>query len=232
MNDPEQLIALAIDGLRQSRMDDAAGHLDAALALAPDHPHANALRATIFLSQGNAAAALPLFRRSAEAKAQDPVFQQNFAIALLNQGAVDEAETRARQALALNPQSAQAVGTLAQSLRRQGRDAEALPLLEQLAAAQPTAAVLNDLGLCLMDLNRPDQAEAAFRRVAEAAPDIPEPWHNLGNALLDQQRPDEAVAAYDRALSVAPHDTASEVHKGQALLLSGKYREGWEVEGI
>lgn len=229
MDDPEQLLAQAIGELRQSRMDDAAEHLDAVLALVPDHPLANSFRATVHLSQGNAAAALPLFRKAAAAHAQDLAFQQNFAIALLKQDAVEEAEAHARQALALNPQSAPAAGTLAQSLRRQGRDADALPLLQQLVAAQPTAAALNDLGLCLMDLNHPDQAEAAFLRATEADPDIPAPWHNLGNALLDQQRPDEAVSAYDRALAADPNDIPSAVHKGQALLLAGKFREGWDA---
>ncbi len=229
MDDSEKLLAQAISELRQSRIDEAARHLDEVLALVPDHPLANSFRATVYLSQGNSAAALPLFRRAADAHAQDPAFQQNFAIALLQQDAFEEAETHARQALALNPQSAQVLGTLARSLRHQNRDADALPLLEQLAAAQPTVATLNDLGLCLMDLNRPDQAEAVFSRAADADPGISAPWHNLGNALLDQQRPDEAIAAYDRALAVDPADAASEVHKGQALLLAGKYVEGWNA---
>ena len=140
MDDSEKLLAQAISELRQSRIDEAARHLDEVLALVPDHPLANSFRATVYLSQGNSAAALPLFRRAADAHAQDPAFQQNFAIALLQQDAFEEAETHARQALALNPQSAQVLGTLARSLRHQNRDADALPLLEQLAAAQPTVA--------------------------------------------------------------------------------------------
>ncbi|MEQ8229989.1 MAG: tetratricopeptide repeat protein [Rhodospirillales bacterium] len=228
MTDADQLLTQAITALRETRIDDAADALDAVLALIPGHSQANAFRGTIHLSQGNAVAALPYFRLAAEAHTADPGFNQNYAIALLAGGDAAAAEETARRALTNAPGNPVVLLTLARSLRAQGHEREALDLLHQVSTTQPSLAVCNEEGLCLMELNRPKEAEAAFTRAAEFDETAYEPWHNMGNAALDQHRPDDAIAAFDRAIQRAPDHAPSHVHRAQALLLSGRYSEGWE----
>ena len=229
MTEPDELLTQAIAALRDSRVEQAAPLLDAVLAQAPDHPLTNALRGAVSLSLGDSAGALRHFEKAADAHADDPGFNQNYATALLASGDPQAAEDRARRTLAAATDNTAALLILARSLRAQERESDALPLLLQLAADHPGVSVCNEAGLCLMELDRPDEAEAAFRQASEFDPAAYEPWHNLGNSALDQHRPDDAIAAFDRVLRSFPDHPQSHVHRAQALLLSGRYAEGWDA---
>ncbi|MEQ9557848.1 MAG: tetratricopeptide repeat protein [Rhodospirillales bacterium] len=229
MSDLNELLSQAIAALRESRIDAAAPLLDAMLTQAPDHPQANAFRGAISLLQGDSGGALRHFEKAADAHADDPAFNQNYATALLNSGDAPAAEDRARRALAAQPDNIAVKLLLAHSLRAQSRDAEALPLLQQVVADQPNLSAINDLGLTLMELNRPGEAADAFARATEINPDAFAPWHNRGNAALDQHHPEDAIAAFDQAIRLMPDHAPSHVHRAQALLLSGRYKEGWEA---
>ncbi len=229
MTDPDQLLTQAIAALRESRIAEAAPLLDAVLAQAPDHPQANAFKAAINLLSGDTAGALRHFEKAADAHADDPGFNQNYATALLSNGDAPAAENRARRALAAQPDNIAVKLLLARSLCAQDRNAEALPFLQEAVASQPNLSTVNDLGLALMELNRPDDAEEVFTRATEIDPNVFAPWHNRGNAALDQHRPDDAIAAFDQAIRLKPDHAPSHVHRAQALLLSGRYREGWEA---
>lgn len=229
MTDLNEMLAQAVDALRQSRIDAAMPLLDAVLAQTPDHPQANAIKGTVTLLHGDTAQALGHFRKAAEAHADDPAFNQNYATALLSNGDAPSAEHHARRALAAQPDNIAVKQLLAHCLCVQSRDAEALPLLQQAVAEQPSLSAFNELGLALMELNRPGEAEDAFARASEINPDISAPWHNRGNAALDQHRPEDAIAAFDQAIRLMPDHAPSHVHRAQALLLSGRYKEGWEA---
>ncbi|MEQ9170260.1 MAG: tetratricopeptide repeat protein [Rhodospirillales bacterium] len=229
MTDSDQLLTQAIAALRDSRIADAAPLLDAVLAQAPDHPQANAFKAAISLLSGDTAGALRHFAKAADAHADDPGFNQNYATALLSSGDASAAENHARRALAIVPGNIDVKLLLARSLCAQGRDAEALPFLHEAVADQPSMSTINDLGLALMELNRPGDAADAFARATEIDPNAFAPWHNRGNAALDQHRPEVAIAAFDQAIRLRPDHAPSHVHRAQALLLSGRYQEGWEA---
>ena len=79
----------------------------------------------------------------------------------------------------------------------------ALALIGQAIAVDPRPAPYhNSLGVVLLALGRPSEAEAAFARALARDPLYPEALNNLGNALVQQQRLDEAIPAYDRAVEV------------------------------
>ncbi len=229
MTDLNEMLAQAVGALQQSRIDAAMPLLDAVLAQAPDHPQANAIKGTINLLHGDVARALGHFRKAAEAHADDPAFNQNYATALLSAGDAPSAEHHTRRALAAQPDNVAVKQLLARCLCAQNRDAEAVPLLQQVVDEQPSLPAFNELGLALMELNRPGEAEDAFARATEINPDISAPWHNRGNAALDQHRPEDAIAAFDQAIRLMPDHAPSHVHRAQALLLSGRYKEGWEA---
>lgn len=227
MADRETQLQQVIGLIQSSRPEEAAAILDALLAENSGDAEAAYLRGFLHLASGKAQAAVPLFDRAAPGKQAEPFFHQNFARALLDSGDAARAEAEARLFHAARPDLPDAFFLLARCLRMLRRDAEALPLLAHAAVASPGMSAVNELGLCLLELDRAADAADAFRQAAERVPGMFQPWHNLGNALLDQHQPEAAIAAYDRALALAPDDAASHVHRAQALLLTGRYKEGF-----
>jgi aspartate beta-hydroxylase len=99
---------------------------------------------------------------------------------------------------------------------RMTASAAALPLAaqSQLETARNAAAQ-----------GRIDEAESAFRRVLELAPDWPEALNFLGVCALMRQRPEEAVTLLLRAQALAPDDAEILKSLGQAYRRSGRLEE-------
>ena len=92
-----------------------------------------------------------------------------------------------------------------------GGRAEATPAPPVAAAAtrgggppSAEAAELRSRGLALLENEKPTEAEAVYRKLAELTPKDPLPWANLAVALLRQQKLDPAVEAIGHALELAP----------------------------
>ncbi|MCZ6743022.1 MAG: tetratricopeptide repeat protein [Alphaproteobacteria bacterium] len=84
-----------------------------------------------------------------------------------------------------------------------GDAAAAVELIGKAIALKPDyAEAHNNLGNALKDLERPEEAVAAFRKAAELKPDYAEAHNNLGNMLKIQGRLDEAMAAYRKAVEL------------------------------
>lgn len=113
------------------------------------------------------------------------------AVELLKYGAIDA------------PVEAQSL--LATALRRLGRTAEALPILQRLAELRPLSAVAeHNLAAALGDLNQMDASEAAARRSIAKGGGAAETWLVMGRALAGLGRLEEAEAAYQFALRLRP----------------------------
>lgn len=65
---------------------------------------------------------------------------------------------------------------------------------------------LNNRGVALRALGRPDEAEASYRRAIEADPAHREAYDNLGRVLSGQGRIDEAIACHTRAMELQPRN--------------------------
>ena len=64
------------------------------------------------------------------------------------------------------------------------------------------------MGILLTDqLNRPEEAEQAYRRAIKLDPKFANPWNSLGNLLMDHlNRPEEAEQSYRRAIEIDSED--------------------------
>lgn len=81
----------------------------------------------------------------------------------------------------------------------------ALESQKALAVEQPAdPQVQNDLGNLLILAGRQEEAEAAYRRALELAPDMTSARYNLGLLLLQTERPQEALAAFRAVVEAEP----------------------------
>ena len=99
---------------------------------------------------------------------------------------------------------------------------EALRLKPEFANAH------NNLGRVLDDLGRFEEAEASVRMALRLRPEHGFAHFNLGYILYHLGRAGEAEASYRTALRLRPETAEWRVALGLALLLAGKFEEGWK----
>jgi tetratricopeptide (TPR) repeat protein len=106
---------------------------------------------------------------------------------------------------------------LAESALNEGRPETALELCRQMLADDPylLRAVYLE-AVALRDLREPLDAEDAYRRFLDRAPDDVAAWTGLGSVLFDQGRFDEAGTSFARALRL--QDDTAEAWYGRALV--------------
>lgn len=108
-----------------------------------------------------------------------------------------------------------------------GRGGEADQLLTQVAQLAPNhPAVLNELGLRVMQQGDAGKARALFGRATQADPGHPSLWSNLAVALHEVGSADEEMEAIERALALDPRHLQSLLQKGVLLENLGDPRNG------
>jgi len=124
------------------------------------------------------------------------------------------AEAAFRQAMRLAPDRVAPIANLGVLYARNGRHAEAVPLLRSAWAKDPGYPGLKrNLGLALRDAGTAqaragqlDGAVARFREAAALVPDDADLHRNLGLALWEQSRTEEAATHLERAVTLRPDD--------------------------
>lgn len=119
---------------------------------------------------------------------------------------------RQRQALACvermlvdGPLDAYALATRAHLLAALGDKPSAIGTLQTLVRAHPSqAAGWFNLGFLCEEEGRLGEAEAAFRRATEIAPDLDRAWYGLGLSLIRQRQFDEAIVALRKNTELQP----------------------------
>jgi len=176
---------------------------------------------------GEARADRALFERIVAQRRRRPLERNatwfyNTAVVLSDQGRLQEAIEKYREAIEIQPAYEQALLNLGYLLTRTGQSAEAVGVLRRLLATDPrltaTAAHVN-LGNALQDLDRFEEAAAHYREALRLDPSIAFVWSNLGNALRKLGRLEQAVAHYERAYRMEPDDAVN--HNGWGLALAG-----------
>jgi tetratricopeptide (TPR) repeat protein len=127
--------------------------------------------------------------------------------------------THLNRVVTTNPDSFEALFWLSLLHRRQKNLAAATEFAERAVLVRSgDAHGHNNLGLCLLDQVRLEEAVAEFRLASSIRPDMPQILHNLGTALYLMGRDLEAAKAFDRALLLAPNSVQSFLNLGQVLL--------------
>jgi tetratricopeptide (TPR) repeat protein len=136
-----------------------------------------------------------------------------------NTGAYDEAVRTYFKAIELDHGCGQSFSNLAYIYMRQGRYADAIPMLENgiklLEEACSQAVLWNQMGEAYLRLEDYDNAIASYRKAAELDPENLAYQDNLAEAELDGQRPDSQPITETEDPQA---ETASWVFKNQRLV--------------
>ncbi|HEV2284782.1 MAG TPA: aspartyl/asparaginyl beta-hydroxylase domain-containing protein [Steroidobacteraceae bacterium] len=111
-----------------------------------------------------------------------------------------------------------------------GRTFEADQLLARVAQLAPAhPAVLNELGLQMLNRGEAAKASELFRRATQADPQHPNLWSNLASSLHALNRLPEELDALERALALEPRHLASLLQKGALMEATGDARNAARV---
>jgi Flp pilus assembly protein TadD len=86
----------------------------------------------------------------------------------------------------------------------------------------------NNLGFCLAELGRAQEAIEEYQKALQLSPDYPEAHNNLGSALMAQGRPDDAIPRFRRALELKPEYGSAHSNLGIALSNQNRIAEAIE----
>jgi tetratricopeptide (TPR) repeat protein len=137
--------------------------------------------------------------------------QLALAAALRSQGAGEAGLIMARLSLRLRPNFAPTLLLIAEHYAEERHPETAHAVLDSIAANDPLArVVLLRKATLLNRMDRVAEAEAAFRAVAAALPDAPQPYARLGDMFRIRSRFPDAVTAYDAALARIPAPQAGD----------------------
>ncbi|CAD6556441.1 tetratricopeptide repeat protein [Paraburkholderia metrosideri] len=128
-----------------------------------------------------------------------------------------------RQALAVDPASADVLCALASALQTSADYPAAIESYTAALALEPAHTdALNNLGNCHRQRGDTHAAEAAYRRALALHPDDANALTNLGTLLESSGRPDEALALLEAAVRAAPASAYALVNLGVALQQRGE----------
>lgn len=222
------LLALAIESIRQRNLDRAASYCTLALQENRDDAEAMKVLSGVRYMEGRFDEALGLLRRAAALAPDDARVHANMGSLLARLERSEEAIACYRTALGLAPEYAEAHYNLGATLAAADRHEEALASYDRALALVPRhGKALVNRGGSLSALNRHEEAIACYDRVLANDPQFAEAETNRGTALQWLNRVDEALARYDTAIAIRPQDAYAHWNKGLAALYRGDYETGW-----
>jgi len=140
------------------------------------------------------------------------------ALALHQQGRLDQAETIYKEILQSQAEHFDALQLLATVAGQRKDSVRAVELFDRALAINPDHAELHyNRGLALSNLKRPGDALTSYERAIELKPDYAEAHNNLGNALRELGRLEEALESYERALGIKLDYAEALYNRGIAL---------------
>lgn len=176
------LIQQASDALIQHRLDIARGALIAALAQAPHGAEVLRMAGLVDAEEGNFDASRRHFELALQAGGPDALLYRQYASALEQEGAVDEAFRLRKQAVATLPDSALAWFDFGDHCFLHDDIGIAVSALERAIALSPdyVPATLK-LGSALVYAGRIEEGAAAYRQVLQQDPAFGAAWFSLAN---------------------------------------------------
>jgi tetratricopeptide (TPR) repeat protein len=118
----------------------------------------------------------------------------------------DKAEEVLRGILKNDPDNEAAVEQLTQLLMDEGKNEEAIALLEGITAHSPSGATLDLLGDAYSQGHQLANAEKAYRKAMEMEPSELSHQRGLGQTLMAEEKYEEALKVYEKLSDLMPDD--------------------------
>ncbi len=208
-----------------------AGDLTNAIALLRDAVRDDPNRAMYHFQLGNLylqaqdpAQAAASFREAVRLDPKIPDIPLRMGIECARNGMLDEAEDCLRLTLGFGRDNAPALACLGDVLRRQGRVAEALELLQ---TAPESCDVLLNLGIAFYDADRLEESVDALEKARRLNPADPRVLNNLGATLKQLALLEESLRYLNEAVRIAPDFAEARLNRAMLLLLMGQFEQGW-----
>jgi tetratricopeptide (TPR) repeat protein len=229
--DPRNTDALYLLGALLGEMDnleEAAAHLDQALAARPKFAAAHAARGNVFLALDKRQAALSSYGQALRYDPDDAIAHFNLGLILQTSGARNLALNHFARAYELAPDIPDLLKNLTLLQLEFGLYDQAKAQLERVLERSPQHyAALQCMGLTLQKMHRPELALQYYMRARAIDGADAELLNNLAVALQDLGRLDEALASYDAAIAQKPDFTLAIWHRSLAYLLQHDFDRGW-----
>jgi predicted O-linked N-acetylglucosamine transferase (SPINDLY family) len=159
----------------------------------------------------------------------DPAASLGQAVALHQQGRLEEAAALYRAVLAAAPDNPDALHLLGVTLLQRQDFAAAAESIGRSVVLRPVdPAAQGNLGTALLQLGRDAEALAALDCALALKPDYAEALNNRGLILARLHRPAEALACYERALALRPDYGDALKNRGTVLRVLGRPAEAVE----
>ena len=165
---------------------------------------------TARLKKGEAGPALDLFNRAKEVSPTDATPQIHMGEAYVVQKKYGQALTAYEEALKLDPDRIDALGSIAQILALQGnRKAGFERVQQQLAKTKNKAEVYQLLGQLSMDQQDYEQALSYLQKAVALKPDLFSAAHLIASTYMAQKKFDQAIAESEKIIQKNPRATQS-----------------------
>jgi len=151
------------------------------------------------------------------------------ALALHDQGRLDDAKQLYDAILAATPDHAEALHLSGVVQFQRGKPSDAEALMQRSVSLAPAPLPLANLGSVLVSLGRREEALRHFDAALAIDPRHLHAMVRRGNTLLELTRYEEALATYDRALTVMPTLFDALCNRGSALRALGRFQEALDT---
>ena len=170
------------------------------IALSPESAQADMLAGEAFDGLGDAQGAIKQFEAAAAASPQEPNVHFGLGYLLFKQHQYEAAKTEFGEELKNDPNHAQALAYLGDTLIKLNQDSDALPLVEKAAKLpNPSRVAFVDLGILYTAQKRNAEAVAALQRAIALDPAQVDAHWRLARLYQSMGMKEEAKIEFDKA---------------------------------
>ena len=181
-------------------------------------------RAVDLAKKNQTGAALAEWKKAVELNPEEAKAQFNLALALDNQGLLDEAIFHYQKATDLEPDNTAAFTNLAIALARTGKLDEAIESFAKCVAIEPgRARTQGNLGIALIEKGRIDEGMEHCLKAVQIDPEYADAHNSLAIALARTERLDEAIAHLEKAVAINPASFEYQYNLGRFLAAKNRF---------